>query len=653
MGMKKFCLVILLASVVHITAAGADLNSWMRRPVFFALQEEPAQKFLADLSNRLGVASQVSPRISGTLSGRFSLPDSSLLFDLLAKGHGIQWYYDGGRVFYYASDEIVNASISLRTLEQEQIKERLQLIGAYDDRFEMRSIKQDSQTILYINAPPRYIEIINELVERLDVKPKGDKIMRLFRLNHAWARDQKITMADGEQTIPGVASMLQQIVASEMMGDGVSEQQARKEARSTVMPDLRLNAVVVWESKDRMGYFESIIRDLDQETELVEIRVAIVDVGIDYSKELGLGLGYQRRDGRGGFGLNQGSAAPNQELFDGELPTFANTVGSGGMAYTILGHGMHQFLVQINALESKGNAKVLSRPAILTMDNVQSTFERTETFYVRLEGQEDVELEEITYGTILRVTPHIISHPDGRRRIQMMVTVEDGSATDTGEVDNIPRTVNSRVDTQAVVAEGQALVLGGHYSEVYKDTKSGVPIISRIPGFGKLFQNKRKDSTTYERMFVISPRIVTISDLPIVQDDISLQESFDSQLADPVFRMPSVSDSIDEILERQRREESELNESRRLREAAGDELPGEPARNIDVDANAIPVPAPEYQMNQPAVNGMVDTGFISASTSQQPAWEVQAKPVGKSGKWVAVDDVVLPERIANDLVRLD
>ncbi len=546
------------------TLSAAGYASWLRKPVFFSLDEEALGKFLLDFSNRQGMPCFVSPKIIGTVSGKFGMPDSGALLSLIAKTSGIQWYYDGGRVFYYAGAEIENASIPLRSMKLDALKELLTSMGAYDPRFDLRAVQKESETILYVNAPPRYIQIIRELTERFDIKPKGDKTMRLFRLRHAWARDQKIRFSDGEQIVPGVATTLQQIVTADLKNSGVAEDQAKTEAKNTIMPDMRLNAVIVWETNERMGYFETLIRDLDQETELVEIRAAIVDVGVDHTKELGLGWGYERKDGKaaGAINLLAGRSLGGDSE---EGSSFASELGSGMNAYTILGGGINQFMIRIHALQDDGNANVLSRPTVLTADNVQATIERTETFYVRLEAREAVQLEEVTYGTKLIVTPHIIAHPDGRRRIQMMVEVSDGAATDTGEVDNIPRTVNSVVTTQAVVGEGQALVIGGHYSEVLKDSKKGVPILSRLPGVGALFRTNRKDATRYERLFVISPRIIKLGELADASAE-GMNEAFNNSVAQPVFRNPSASDSLESI--RARFEE----EKRAMQEGAGEEI---------------------------------------------------------------------------------
>lgn len=530
---------------------------WIRMPVFFSLDKEPLPRFLLDFSSRQGVPCYVSNRITGTVSGRFNVSDSAHLLGMIARASGLQWYYDGGRVFYYASEEVQNASIPLRTLNVEAITELLNSVGAYDPRYELRSVKQNEEIILYVNAPPRYVDIIKEMVERFDVKPKSNRIMRLFRLRHAWARDQTVKMSGDEQVIPGVATTLQRIVVSEMLNAGVGQEQAMRDARSTVMPDMRLNAVIVWDDPERMNYFETLIRDLDQDTELVEIRCAIVDVGVDKTRDLGLGWGWERGDGKGSAGINLDSGTPSGDSSVVDLPGFATALGTGLNTHTIFGGGINKFMLKVHALESSGDAKVLSRPTVLTADNVQAVIERSETFYVRLVGNEDVALEEITYGTTLTVVPHIIAHPDGRRRIQMMINVTDGAETDTGEVDNIPRTISSSVNTQAVVGEGQALVIGGHYSEVEKNNQTGVPVLSKIPGFGALFRTKRKDVNRYERLFVISPRIITINDLPDAQEE-GFDGAFTSHTVDEVYTMPSDSDSEEAIRRRAKREAEAL-----------------------------------------------------------------------------------------------
>lgn len=642
-------------------------TEWLRLPVFFALDQEPLGRFLLDFSSRQGVSCLVSPRISGTISGRFNMPDSARLLSMITKASGVQWYYDGGRVFYYASDEVQNASIPLRTLDVDQIRELLDSVGAFDPRYELRSVKQGDDTILYVNAPPRYVEIMREMVDKFDIKPKANRVMRLFRLQHAWARDQKVNMSDGQQTIPGVATTLRNIVISELKNAGMDQQAASREAESTIMPDMRLNAVIVWEDQERMGYFESLIRDLDQDTELVEIRCAILDVGVDKTRELGLGWGYERTDGKAQGGINLSAGRSGDAVAEG-LPSFANSLGSGLNATTILGGGLNRFMVRVHALESEGDARVLSRPTVLTTDNVQAVIERSETFYVRLEAYEDVALEEITYGTKLTVVPHIISHPDGRRRIQMMIEVEDGAETDTGEVDNIPRTVNSKVTTQAVVAEGQALVIGGHYSEVYKQSKSGVPVLSKVPGFGVLFRTKRKDVNRYERLFVIAPRIITLNDLPAAHDD-EMEGTFTNHEASPIFTMPSASDSPEAIGERAAREAAELEQQRIELEKEGETpvaSPAGPGIPAAPDMSEEPLPVPEIV---PRPNDGGPGLFTLPRVEEREVFEPALPNLPPAGGWtdtpsdirplagprdgsVVVNGVVVPGAFAGDLVTI-
>jgi len=79
---------------------------------------------------------------------------------------------------------------------------------------------------------------------------------------------------------------------------------------------------------------------------------------------------------------------------------------------------------------------------------------------LRIAGERNREPFPDRDRTVLRVTPHITEDETGKS-LRMVVAIEDGSpATDT-PVDNIPIINNSVVNTQAMVAEGESLLLGG------------------------------------------------------------------------------------------------------------------------------------------------------------------------------------------------
>jgi type III secretion protein C len=113
----------------------------------------------------------------------------------------------------------------------------------------------------------------------------------------------------------------------------------------------------------------------------------------------------------------------------------------------------------------------------------------------------------VSAGTSLRVTPHVFKDAEGVR-IKMLVAVEDGSVTGQ-EVDDIPVVHRASINTQAMIYEGESLLIGGLTRESSENNTDKVPGLGSIPVIGNLFKYKRDTGARIERMFLISPRLAT------------------------------------------------------------------------------------------------------------------------------------------------
>ena len=178
-------------------------------------------------------------------------------------------------------------------------------------------------------------------------------------------------------------------------------------------------------------------------------------------------------------------------------------------------------MARINALEEENAARMLGRPSVLTIDNVEAVLENTTSYYIPLRGTEAVDLYKVDSGTVLRVTPHVIRE-NGRTTIKLAVNVQDDQNDSSGGYQSIGGedageiTVNpikqTRINTQAMVAAGQSLLIGGYYYEQKGEDESGVPLLMHIPVLGNLFKAKSKQSKRMERLILITPRIVQLND---------------------------------------------------------------------------------------------------------------------------------------------
>lgn len=292
---------------------------------------------------------------------------------------------------------------------------------------------------------------------------------------------------------PGMAAPMHAAMPMGMpLGDG---QQVRVEA------DARLNAVIVRDAPERLAQYEQLISSLDVEPQALEIEATIIDINTDRMRELGINWRFTK--GRGSILFGKGDAS-DLVLTPTTPPGDITPLGRGGFVSAVLGNA-NQFIARINALQEQGAAKVVSSPQVLTLSNVEAVFDNSSTFYVRVAGRDDVDLFNVSAGTTLRVTPHVFKDR-GEVRIKMLVAVEDGSLTGR-TVDTLPVVERSAINTQALIFEGESLLVGGITRQSNSDDAYKVPLLGDVPVVGALFRGTRNTNSRVERMFLISPRL--------------------------------------------------------------------------------------------------------------------------------------------------
>lgn len=132
--------------------------------------------------------------------------------------------------------------------------------------------------------------------------------------------------------------------------------------------------------------------------------------------------------------------------------------------------------------------------------------DHSETYYVKISGERVAELQGITYGTMLRMTPRVIQMGD-RPEISLSLHIEDGNQKpNSAGADGIPTISRTVVDTIARVGHGQSLLIGGIYRDEMSENLSKVPFLGDIPYLGALFRSK--DTQTRRRCGSLSSSLV-------------------------------------------------------------------------------------------------------------------------------------------------
>jgi len=521
--------------------ASAAEPKWPPQPLTMQVQERPLEQFLADFFAAIDMKVLVNDSVTGRISGKFDdVPEK--IFEDVVKAYGLLPYFDGTVFHVSSASSIQSRSFRLSANQLDRVLKSLITQGLSDRYQSVHVLRAEKQ--LKVRGAPEFIADVESIVRAIaparrkgpvlqqlvvePEKPPNELEFQTFSLQYASAADVTLVQGGREFTIPGVASILRSIV-----GDGQSPTITsmrfgpagptrvpglREDAPQAVKADLQmgqpidatqltsggvitdrpfvarieaernLNAVIVRDYADAMPVYKQLIVQLDQEPLLVEIQVTIID--IDKSEFDDLGVDWQYSDSQ------------TQARFGGGEVVDQN---GGLLLNTVLGDS-GRFLSRVNALEVTGSADVVSRPQVLTLSNLEAVLTSDQSFFVRVAGNEDVDLFNVSVGTTLRVVPSVVGSKDDPQ-IRLLVSIEDGSLTPDA-VDEIPIIDKSTLSTQAIIYDGESLLLGGLVRESTISDETKVPVLGNVPVVGRLFKRKTDVKSSTERLFLITPHLV-------------------------------------------------------------------------------------------------------------------------------------------------
>ena len=534
-ALRLICLSCLCAALLCVCSQAAGP---FRYPFSYYADHQELGTVLMNCARAEGYTASISPQVKGKVSGRFQNVEPLTFLAGMQNAFDVNWYTLGKTLHFYHAGENQRIFISPRTGTARQLYDSLKSSSVFSPQ--LPPSLGAAGDVIAVSGPPEYLSQIRNAVAAFEASQTEQIVMRVFPLKHAWAEDMTVSSMDKTVTVPGIASILRAMVmGSPVSGTRVTQEKATVEKLGgkglsalgnvessapptpasptpvsvgsiSIMADPRVNAVLVSDAAYRMPYYAQVIKDLDKPVELVEIHAAIVDIDTDFKRELGIAF---QGSGNNSNGWSGGGTITGSATNGTGMPS-PGVMDSAGMTLsTIYTHGSDFFLARIQALEENNEARVLGRPSVLTVDNIQATLENTTTYYVEVEGYQAVDLYKVEAGTVLRVTPHIIRE-NGETSIKLAVSVQDDqdNSSSVATTSGVPPIKQTKINTQAIVNAGQSLLIGGYYYEQKGEDESGVPLLMHIPVLGNLFKTKAKQSKRMERLILITPRIVRLND---------------------------------------------------------------------------------------------------------------------------------------------
>lgn len=540
------------AVVVCLAGASADAAQvpWRGRAFTIVANEKPLADFLRELLAAQGITAVIDPKITGTISGRFSGQASNIL-DSVATTYGLTWYYDGAFLFIDPASDARSEVLPIMQGNGTRIAETVARLKITDARYPL--VINEREGSVFVSGPKRYVEMVRQAVKLADQRAAqiDHAEVKLFPLRYAWAADVKINRSGKETVVPGVVNVLRSLygrnTAQAGYGGGRAVQAPFRmganrnirlstgetvnapkvelptiggEDNGTVstgpamngneLPqfhaDTRMNAVLIRDLPERMGQYQRIIDAMDTRPRLVEIEVTIMDISTDTLENLGVDWRLHGR--RGDVQVGSGDRPPlTWSNGTTEAGQTGSTTPAGGVFTAAIGHELRTYLLaRVHALAQKGHANFVARPKVLTLNNTEAILENLNEFHVRVNGFQDAGLFNVTAGTALRVTPLIIDQ-DVASGVMMSINIEDGDLSST-TVDNIPIVRRRSVNTQAMVDADTSLLIAGFSSEEKVNATTGVPVLSDVPLIGRLFKYSEKTRVNMERFYLLTPKLV-------------------------------------------------------------------------------------------------------------------------------------------------
>jgi type IV pilus assembly protein PilQ len=234
---------------------------------------------------------------------------------------------------------------------------------------------------------------------------------------------------------------------------------------------------------------------------LIEAR--IVEADHRFARNLGMKLGMRSHP----YSNSAEKTSIGQSHFQIGMPLNAGGLGGfepASAAATLLSKSATRLLdIELSALESDGQGKILSNPRIMTADMVKATIEQgTELPYQTSSSNGGNKIQFRKANLRLEVIPKI--HHDGK--VSLLVAINKDSVGMKTEQGYAIDTKN--LSSEVTVENGGTVILGGIYQTTERDDLVKVPFLGDIPFIGNLFKHQAKLRDKTELLVFLTPTIL-------------------------------------------------------------------------------------------------------------------------------------------------
>jgi type IV pilus assembly protein PilQ len=290
-----------------------------------------------------------------------------------------------------------------------------------------------------------------------------------------------------------------------------------KRSDAALIVDERSNTIMVRDTQKYVEEVTILVGKLDLRTAQILIESNLVETTPTFSRALGLEIDGLFNENRVIASSRFLAGAPFAGAAAGAAAVLP--IPSSGFRFGWFGNNVRALL---SAAENEGQVKVISRPTVVTLNNVPSTIKSERILRIVLPSSTNiasgsgaaagtaVATERVPIGINLTVIPQVSS--DGF--VLMNIKVKSSSLANSPTVSTGTTVVpfdelNREAEANVLVRDGETIVIGGILKDSDINSESGVPYLRNIPVLGWLFKNWRMQKDFEELVVFITPRIAS------------------------------------------------------------------------------------------------------------------------------------------------
>lgn len=273
---------------------------------------------------------------------------------------------------------------------------------------------------------------------------------------------------------------------------------------------IELNSILLSGSAVGIAAVEAFLKDIDKAVPVVMIELLIVDFRSDAKVNIGLEAGIGNEPVQSGGGIYPGI---DFTFSAGGINKLLSLLAGNGIVN--LGRVKPNFYATLQAVESNGFAKVLSKPRLSTINGKEAQLSIGETRYYQVErttlqgNQTPISLQERRFESVnadftIKISPVV----SGDENVTLEITVSQSDFLGQIQANAPPPQVNRSFTSNIRMYDKEMIVLGGLESKGIEDSGVGLPWISRIPVLKWFFSKRSRSKSKSQLLIFVRPNII-------------------------------------------------------------------------------------------------------------------------------------------------